>query len=150
MLLRAPIALYRCRLGWLLGHRFLLLTHIGRKTGVRRRTVLEVMRCDERTGACFVGSGWGERADWYKNIQKNPNVEITVAARKSEARARWLSPAESEREFRRYADRHPKAMKQLARVMTGRSYSGSDEDFRLLSQSVPVFELLPVETIDEA
>ena len=35
-----PIALYRVRLGWLLGHRFLLLTHQGRKTGRILQTVL--------------------------------------------------------------------------------------------------------------
>ena len=30
--LRAPVYLYRWRLGWLLGKRFVLLTHIGRRT----------------------------------------------------------------------------------------------------------------------
>jgi hypothetical protein len=43
-LLRLPILLYRLHLGWLLGHRFLLLTHVGRKSGLQRRTVLEVVR----------------------------------------------------------------------------------------------------------
>jgi hypothetical protein len=31
-LLRAPVYLYRWDLGWLFGHRLLLLTHIGRRT----------------------------------------------------------------------------------------------------------------------
>jgi hypothetical protein len=39
----APVSLYRLHLGWLLGHRFLLLTHTGRRSGLRRQTVLEVM-----------------------------------------------------------------------------------------------------------
>lgn len=35
-----PIALYRLRLGWLLGHHFLMLTHRGRKSGHLRRNLL--------------------------------------------------------------------------------------------------------------
>ena len=42
-LFRAPVYLYRWHLGWMLGHRLLLLTHIGRRTGLRRQTVLEVV-----------------------------------------------------------------------------------------------------------
>ena len=40
---RLPIGLYRLRLGWLLGDR-LLLTHIGRKSGLPRQAVIEVVR----------------------------------------------------------------------------------------------------------
>jgi hypothetical protein len=36
---RLPIWLYRLRLGWLLGDRLLLLTHIGRTSGQRRDRV---------------------------------------------------------------------------------------------------------------
>lgn len=35
---KAPLVLYRLWLGWLLGERFVLLTHIGRRTG-RTRTL---------------------------------------------------------------------------------------------------------------
>jgi hypothetical protein len=43
LMLRLPIWLYRLRLGWLLGNRFLLLTHVGRKTGLPHQTVVEVV-----------------------------------------------------------------------------------------------------------
>lgn len=39
---RLPIWLYRLNLGWILGERFLLLTHTGRKSGLVRQTVIEV------------------------------------------------------------------------------------------------------------
>ena len=42
-LVRAPIWLYRARLGFVMGHRMLLLEHIGRKSGARRYAVLEVV-----------------------------------------------------------------------------------------------------------
>ena len=42
-LFRMPIGLYRLRLGWLLGDRFLLLHHTGRKSGLPRQAVVEVV-----------------------------------------------------------------------------------------------------------
>jgi len=36
---RLPIYLYRLNLGWLLGHRFLMLVHRGRRSGLLRETV---------------------------------------------------------------------------------------------------------------
>ena len=47
--LRLPSYLYRFRLGGLLGHRFLLLTHRGCKSGLTRRTPLEVLHYDPHT-----------------------------------------------------------------------------------------------------
>ena len=43
---RLPIYLYRLDLGWMLGHRFLLFVHLGRKSGLLRETVLEVLLHD--------------------------------------------------------------------------------------------------------
>ena len=69
---RLPVALYRLRLGWVLGHRFLMLTHHGRRTGNVRRTALEVVRYDPRTRECVVVAAWGEHADWVRNIGASP------------------------------------------------------------------------------
>lgn len=44
--LRAPLVLYRHRLGWLLGRRFVYLAHRDRASGRRRETVVEVVRYD--------------------------------------------------------------------------------------------------------
>jgi hypothetical protein len=73
-LLRMPIWLHRLHMGWLLGDHFLMLTHIGRKSGLPRQSVLEVVGHDEATGIYIIASGWGEQADWLRNIQKHPNV----------------------------------------------------------------------------
>jgi deazaflavin-dependent oxidoreductase (nitroreductase family) len=73
---RLPIYLYRLDLGWLLGHRFLLLVHRGRKTGLPHQTVLEVVLYDPSSRESVVVSAWGEDADWYRNIQKCPAIEI--------------------------------------------------------------------------
>jgi deazaflavin-dependent oxidoreductase (nitroreductase family) len=65
-------------LGWLLGRRLLLLTHVGRRSGRRYRTVLEVIGTDPGTGEVIVLSGHGRSADWYRNRQAAPAVEVVV------------------------------------------------------------------------
>ena len=70
--LRFPVVLYRRHLGWLLGDRFLMLTHIGRKSGQPHQTVLEVVRHDGQTGEYVIASGWRGKSDWYRNLQKTP------------------------------------------------------------------------------
>jgi hypothetical protein len=46
---KLPILLYRLHLGWLLGKRFMQITHVGRHSGKVRRTVLAVLRFDEKS-----------------------------------------------------------------------------------------------------
>jgi deazaflavin-dependent oxidoreductase (nitroreductase family) len=79
MLLRSPLWLYRLHLGWLLGPRFLLLTHWGRRSGLPRQTVVEVIQHDTATGTYFIASGWGEKSDWLRNLQKTPEVTVQVS-----------------------------------------------------------------------
>ena len=141
LFLRCPILLYRLHLGWLLGHRFLLLTHIGRHSGVPRHTVLEVVSYQNTRQRCVIASGWGEQAQWFKNIIANPNVEITLGIHKYPAKARRMEAAEAEHELREYASRHPWSMKQLYRSMLGQPFHGQDADFQQLAAQVPLVEL---------
>lgn len=141
LLLRSPILLYRMHLGWLLGQRFLLLTHIGRKTGLRRHTVLEVVSYNNSTHRCVIASGWGEKAQWFRNIIANPDVEVILGTHRHRAKARRMEQNEAERELRDYARRHPWSMKQLNKSMLGRPFHGSDEDFEQLATQVPLVEL---------
>jgi F420H(2)-dependent quinone reductase len=68
---RWSLPLYRLRLGWLLGHRFMLITNVGRRSGKTRRTCVMVLRFDARSGEAFVAAG-SPRADWYQNIHPRP------------------------------------------------------------------------------
>lgn len=79
---RAPLFLYRMGLGGLLGQRFLLLNHTGRKSGQPRQTVLEVVNHDKTNDTYFIASGFGKKSDWYLNILTHPKVEIQVGWRK--------------------------------------------------------------------
>jgi len=125
------------RLGWLLGERFLLLTHIGRRTGQPHQNVLEVIRHDRATGAFIVASGWEERADWFRNIQKTPEAVITVKNRRAEVSADHLSMKEAERELLNYGRRHPFAFRHLAGLIMGRRANGIEESARSISINPP-------------
>ena len=141
LFLRCPILLYQLHLGWLLGHRFLLLTHVGRKSGMSRLTVLEVVSYESARQRCVIASGWGEKAQWFKNILVNPDVTVTLGMHRHRANARRLSKTEAELELRDYAYNHPWSMKQLNKTMLGKPFHGRDEDFQQLAAQVPLVEL---------
>jgi len=138
LLFRAPIWLYRARLGFLLGGRFLMLEHTGRKSGRTRYTVLEVVRCDRQAGTYVVASGWGERSDWFRNVMKTPEVTVSSGFRRRPARAIRLSQELAEHELCDYAGRHPAAFRALSRMMLG---DAAEADCRAAAQVVPVVAL---------
>ena len=142
LLLRAPLALYRLRFGWLLGKRFLRLDHMGRKSGIERSTVLEVIRHDLASDACVIASGWG-KSQWFRNVTADPAVKFTLGARTHKAQAMRLSTDEAERELRDYGRRHPMALRKLAKMMLGQPFSGSDQEFHELARRLPMFRLAP-------
>ncbi|HEX5505404.1 MAG TPA: nitroreductase family deazaflavin-dependent oxidoreductase [Thermomicrobiales bacterium] len=112
---RVPVYLYRWRLGWLLGHRFVLLTHRGRRSGLPRRTVLEVLRYDPATRECVVVSGYGARADWYRNLRAAPALALQIGRERYAPAHRVLDAEETAREFREYRRRHPLAARLALR-----------------------------------
>lgn len=140
---RIPILLYHARLGWLFGNRFLMLEHIGRKTGKLRQAVIEVVRHDKSSGAYIVASGWGEKADWFRNVMNNPGVRIHSAGRCMPARAVRLPVIEAELELRDYERRHPRAFRSLAKFMLGDEASQDNHNVHLLVQTIPLVAFIP-------
>lgn len=139
--LRLPIWLYWLRCGWLLNSRFLLLTHIGRRSGLPRQTVLEVVHHDRATETYFIASGWGEKPDRFRNLQKTPTVVVPVGRERFAATAMCLSSDEAARVLLVYAQRHRRAFRALAKLMVGQRLQGTKQDCRLLAQSVPLIAL---------
>jgi deazaflavin-dependent oxidoreductase (nitroreductase family) len=116
-LMRAPIWLYRARLGGLLGGRLLMLEHTGRKTGAPRRVVLEVID-HPRTDSYIVASGFGERAQWFRNVTVDPRVRVYAgSARPASATARVLDQREADRVLGDYSQRHPRTWEQFSAVL---------------------------------
>ena len=58
-----------------------MITHIGRNTGKKRHTVLEVIRSDENEKKYVFYSGWGDNSDWAKNIKKNPETQLNIGGK---------------------------------------------------------------------
>jgi deazaflavin-dependent oxidoreductase (nitroreductase family) len=114
-LFRAPIYLYRVGLGVLLGSRFVYLVHTGRTSGRRREVVLEVVRFDRATPELFVVAGWGRKADWLRNIEAAPAVEVRVGRERwQRPRQRFLDAEEMTGLLHDYRERHPRAWAALA------------------------------------
>lgn len=126
--MRAPIWAYRHRLGWLFGTRLLLLEHTGRISGRARHVVLEVVE-HPRPTVYIVASGFGTRAQWYRNIQADPQVRIQIGAgRPVPALARTLTTAESSDAVASYRTLHPGAWKRLKPVFEATLGSRIDDD----------------------
>lgn len=137
LLFRAPIGLYRVGLGGLLGKRFLLLEHVGRKSGVQRRTVLEVLETGH-DGVPAIASGFGEKSQWCKNVMANPEVHVTRGRTRTPATADRLDHADAVEVFERYRVNHPKAAKAL-----GGRIGVSFDDVDAAAAKIPIFRLRP-------
>ncbi len=135
--LRAPAYLYRWRLGFLLGSRFTMITHVGRSSGRTFQTVVEVLERDETTGEYIVCSGTGPKADWYRNISKTPATALQVGNRTWTPTQRLLPTDEAAERFARYEAKHPSTAKRLLSSM-GRSYDGTDAGRRTMIADMPM------------
>jgi deazaflavin-dependent oxidoreductase (nitroreductase family) len=67
--------LYAIGLGSVIGRVILLLTTTGRISGQKRITPLQYEQID---GKYYLGSARGLQADWVRNIQAQPCVEVRV------------------------------------------------------------------------
>lgn len=115
-MVRMPITLYQAGLGFLFGQKLLMLEHIGRKSGTRRRVVLEVLARPARDEYVIV-SGFAEKAQWYRNIEANPHVRISTGFRRNvPALALPMTQTESAAVLDSYAQRHPAALEKMSRI----------------------------------
>lgn len=128
-LLALPVWLYRLRIGWLLGTRFLLLTHRGRKSGAVRQVVLEAMRHDRATRETIVMAGWGRRTAWLLNLEAGGAIEVRTGRLRYRPEVRLVGPAEAETILKAYERRNrlaaPIVQGVLGRLL-GWPYDGSE------------------------
>ncbi len=140
---RAPIWFYRLGLGGLMGGRFVLLNHIGRKSGQPRQAVLEVVTHNKDTGAFVVASGFGEKSDWYQNVMAYPEVTIQVGRKLMPVRAQRLLLPQAVEVLFDYNQHHPAALRTLAGILGYRT-DGSESDVRFFASEIPMIALTPL------
>jgi deazaflavin-dependent oxidoreductase (nitroreductase family) len=142
-LLRLPALLYRWRLGFLLGRRFLLLEHVGRRTGHLHRTVLEVVAHTPPT-TWYVMSGLGRSADWYRNISTAGHATIHIGGDTFAVTAQTVAPAEAADLLAGYEQRNRWLRPVLRAVLSrlaGWRYTATRADQLRLVEQLPIVAL---------
>ena len=141
-----PRHLYRHGWGWVLGHRFLQLTHTGRRSGRTYTTVLEVIRFDSTSGEATVMSGFGHGSDWLRNIQANGRAEVNIGRSSFPATYRVVPIEEAIAVFADYERRNrfaaPVVRLVLSRLLDWR-YDGSESARRRAAEQLPSIAFRP-------
>lgn len=149
-LLRAPAVVYRWDAGWLFGQRFLLLTHVGRRSGRRYQTMLEVIGNNRAADEFIVIAGLGRSANWYRNLQTHPAIEVAVSRRRFQPVHRELEEREAVAVLADYERRNRWMTPVVRRVLswlTGWRYDGSEGARRRLAAELPILALRPADDL---
>lgn len=133
-LFKLPVLLYRLNLGWLLGMRFMQLTHAGRRSGKVHRTILAVLRFDEESNEIYAVSAW-KGSDWYYNIQAAPALQVESGRVRYVPQQRTLSPEEITTAFLEYRKEHPIFSRLVCRI-PGWKWDSTYEEFLELARTL--------------
>jgi deazaflavin-dependent oxidoreductase (nitroreductase family) len=137
---RAPGVLYRIGLGGLMPMQ-LQLTTVGRKSGQPRRAVVDVLRHDAATDTYYVVSAYGERSDWYRNLQANPAVRVQVRWRKFAGRASTLPEKEAEDFVLDFWRGHRLYVRTMFRLIGLKA--GTEDEMRVVAAEMRVVAIQP-------
>ncbi len=144
-LLRMPPLFYRLGLARALGRRLLLLTTTGRRTGRARTCGLNYA---QEGDVIYVISGWGPRADWYRNLIVEPRVRVQIGERTWAARAVAVEGAGDRRRVVRLirgsgsSQGPPKILRPVFRVF-GLDYDAELRELDDEATDLPVVALVP-------
>jgi deazaflavin-dependent oxidoreductase (nitroreductase family) len=131
---KTPLFLYRLRLGWLLGKRFMQITHIGRRSGQTYKTVLAVLKFDEKTGEIYAVSAW-KGSDWYYNIQAAAALQVETGFVHYAPAQRTLSAEEITAAFMEYRKQHPLFSRMICRI-PGWKWNSTYDEFLVLARTL--------------
>jgi deazaflavin-dependent oxidoreductase (nitroreductase family) len=141
LVLKAPVLLYRWHLGALLGRRFLLVTHAGRRSGRHYQTVVEVV--GHLGDRWYVMSGFGRTSDWYLNVLAAGTAQIRVGLTTATAIVRELERPQAATIVADYERRNRFMAAVIRRALSrqvGWLYTGSEADRLRLVEQLPVLE----------
>ena len=139
---RMPLPLYRRGWGWILGRTFLMLVHVGRKSGQPHDMVAMVLADDRNTGEVVIFSGWGPEADWLHNLHAGAAREVRIARERFVPEHRFLSDDEAVAVGLAFRHRHPRRLR-LASAILGWGDLRNDAAFRDFVRGHPFVALRP-------
>jgi deazaflavin-dependent oxidoreductase (nitroreductase family) len=122
--------LYR-RTGGRLGHtvpgrpnRFLLLDHVGAKSGIRRTSPLQYVEDGENVAVIASKGGFPKHPAWFHNLMAHPETTVQIGSERRPVRARVARGEERERlwakavrMYRPYADYRVRAGREIPLVV---------------------------------
>lgn len=149
-LLRAPARLYDWNVGWVLGRRFLRLTHVGRRTGREYQTMLEVVGENRNRHEVIVVAGLGRSAQWYRNLLADKATEVAIGRERFAPRYRELGLAEAAAVLAEYEQRNRYIAPVVRRVLSwlvGWHYDGTEVKRLQLVSELPMVALRPAERV---
>jgi deazaflavin-dependent oxidoreductase (nitroreductase family) len=141
---KVPVWLHKIGFGgWerLIGAQWMLITTKGRKSGMPRKTMVDVMDYDKTTDTYYIEAAYGARADWYKNIQSNPIFEAQVGRRKFKARAGALT-TEGAGEMLVQFYRHKPAYTRSVMAMAGMKFK-DEKELHMLGKNLTLLAVKP-------
>jgi deazaflavin-dependent oxidoreductase (nitroreductase family) len=142
----APNLVYDRGAGWLFGHRFLRVEHVGRRSGRTYRTVLEVVRYDPISGEAVVMAGYGRGADWFRNVRAAGQARVEFGHGPRPATVRLLDDDAAVEALAGYEQRNrfmaPLVRATLSRLV-GWRYDGSPDARRRLVEERPLVAFRP-------
>ncbi len=133
--------MYAVGLGPVVGKLILLLTTTGRMSGLKRVTPLQYEEID---GKYYLGSARGLKADWVRNIQVNPQVEIRVKSKRFQGQAEVVTdPAHFADFVEVRLERHPRMIGLLMEKVHGLSKRPTREELEKLAESEALVIVTP-------
>ena len=123
---RLPLFLYRNGWGWMLGRTFLMLEHVGRRTGKPYETVAMVLGDDADIGEVVICSGWGPHVDWLENLRAGPARQIRIGRDCFFPQHRFLTDDEAFATATAFRDRHPHRLRLIAAILGWGDLRGDD------------------------
>ena len=148
----APRWFYRHRMGWLLGRRFLALSHVGRKSGLERQSILEVAVYHPDTRESIVASAFGSAADWYRNIHARPAHRVQVGRIVYVPHRRFLGPEEARAVAKEFCRKHRLESRVAITVFVamGAAEKGEFSDPVDLMAALPMVAFRPADATNNA
>ena len=135
--------LYAIGLGSVIGRIILLLTTTGRKTGLKRVTPLQYEEID---GKYHLGSARGLQADWVRNIQVDPQVEVRVKSLNFQGQAEVVTdPARIADFVEIRLQRHPLIIGTIMQKAHGLPKRPSREQLEKLADNGALVIITPVQ-----
>jgi len=116
-LFHGPLRAYRHGSGWIFGHLFLYLEHVGRRTGEPHETIAMVLAWDRSSREAIVCSAWGPHADWVRNLHARPARSVTIGRDSYTPEHRFLSDQEALLVLENCLHRHPWRFRFIAWVL---------------------------------